>query len=72
MTIDEHVGSRIKRRRRQLELSHEDVAEGIHCSVSQLMRYEAGSTPAKPTLLFNLAGILKCKAGYFFEGVDVK
>lgn len=68
MTIDEHVGSRIKHRRRQLDLAHGDVAEFIGCSVSQLMRYEAGNTPAKPALLYDLADILRCKPSYFLEG----
>lgn len=70
MTIDEHVGSRIKRRRRQLELAHEDVAEKLGYSVSQIMRFEAGATPAKPELLVKLAGILGCKPGYFLEGAS--
>jgi len=70
MTIDEQIGAKVKKRRRQLHYDHEVAADHIGCSVSQIMRYEAGDTSLKPETLIRLAGLYGCKPGYFFEGIE--
>lgn len=70
MTIDEAIGQRAKKKRRQLKVSHEHAASWLGCSVSQVMRYEAGSSSLKPATIIQLSQLYSCKPGYFFEGIE--
>ena len=70
MTIDEHVIPH-KRRRRQLELAHEDVAEKLGIASLRLcdLRLEA---PKKPELLVKPLVFWDVSLGISFEGASGK
>ena len=59
------VFQRIKQRRKDLELSAEQVAEAIGVSRATIYRYESKDVENMPiTILAPLAKILKCSPGY--------
>ncbi len=67
--IDVHVGSRIRERRLELEISQETLADGLGLSFQQVQKYEKGTNRVGASRLQAISAILAVSIGFFFEGV---
>jgi transcriptional regulator with XRE-family HTH domain len=66
--IDQHVGGRIRARRRALALTQGQLAGALGVSEQQMRRFERGSSRLCPRHLLSLARRLRVGPGYFLEG----
>jgi transcriptional regulator with XRE-family HTH domain len=66
--VDLHVGGRIRMRRKFLNLSQQNLADGIGLTFQQVQKYERGSNRVSASMLFDIARTLKAPISYFFEG----
>lgn len=62
------IGAIIKKRRRELGMSQEKLAEALNVTYQQVQRYERGSNKLNTDNLQVIAGILQLKVTQFFEG----
>lgn len=67
---DKALGKRIRRRRTQLGLSMERVAEAVGCTYQQVQKYELGRNAIKAALVPVLAETLCVPVTWFFESSD--
>lgn len=67
--VDKHVGTCIRERRRELQISQQEISEILGVSYQQLQKYENGSNRVSAGRLFLLAHILKVDVGYFYQGL---
>ncbi len=68
--IDVHVGSRVRLRRRLLDMSQEKLGEAIGLSFQQVQKYERGSNRISASRLFALARVLDVPVGFFFDDMS--
>lgn len=66
---DLHIGKRLRRRRRLLGLSQQQLAESIGIRFQQIQKYECGANRVVASRLYELAVALNVPVGYFFEGI---
>ena len=66
--IDLHVGKRLRRRRRLLGLTQQQLAESIGIRFQQIQKYECGANRVTASKLYELARALNVPVDYFFEG----
>jgi transcriptional regulator with XRE-family HTH domain len=57
--VDVAVGARMRIRRRMLELSQTQVANGLGITFQQIQKYERGSNRVSASMLVKIAAILK-------------
>jgi len=70
--IDLHLGTRLRRRRRILGLTQQQVAEVVGIRFQQIQKYECGANRISAARLWQLAGALDVPISYFYDGlVDV-
>lgn len=67
--IDRQVGANIRMRRRLLRLSQSDLALQLGLTFQQVQKYEKGVNRVSSSVLWRLAGQLRCKVDQLFEGV---
>lgn len=67
---DIHVGKQLKIRRNMLGISQQDLAESVGITFQQIQKYESGYNRISSSRLYQLAKILDCTVGYFFEGLN--
>jgi transcriptional regulator with XRE-family HTH domain len=67
--IDDHVGKRLRRRRRLLGLTQQCLAEAIGLRFQQIQKYECGANRVTASRLFQLARALNVPTSYFFDGL---
>ncbi len=67
--FDVQVGKRLRRRRRILGLTQQQVAEAVGIGFHQIQKYECGANRMTASRLYKLAAALNVPVGYFFEGV---
>jgi len=68
--IDDHLGRRLRRRRRLLGLTQQQVAEACGVGFQQIQKYECGANRMSAARLWQLARALEVPVGYFYEGLD--
>ncbi|MDX2235451.1 MAG: helix-turn-helix transcriptional regulator [Hyphomonadaceae bacterium] len=68
--IDLHVGKRLRRRRRLLGLTQQQLAESIGIRFQQIQKYECGANRVTASRLYELSVSLNVPVGYFFEGLQ--
>lgn len=66
--IDVYIGKRLRRRRRILGMTQQQLAESIGVRFQQIQKYECGSNRITAAKLFRLASSLKVPTNYFFDG----
>ena len=66
--IDKHVGSRVRMRRKMLNLSQERLGEAIALTFQQVQKYEKGTNRISASRLQQIATILQVPVSFFFEG----
>lgn len=67
--VDKHVGACIRERRRELQISQQEISEVLGVSYQQLQKYENGNNRVSAGRLFLLAHILQVDVGYFYQGL---
>src|SRR5579871_5822833 len=67
--IDFHLGKRMRRRRRLLGLTQQQLADACGVRFQQIQKYECGANRISATRLFRIAGALEVPMNYFFEGL---
>ncbi|MEW5688203.1 MAG: helix-turn-helix transcriptional regulator [Pseudomonadota bacterium] len=67
--IDEHVGRRLRIRRKQSGLSQHALGDAIGLTFQQVQKYERGGNRISASRLYEIADFLKVPVSYFFEGV---
>jgi len=68
---DLHVGKRLRRRRRLLGMTQQQLAESIGIRFQQIQKYECGANRVTASRLHELAVALNVPVGYFFEGLNL-
>lgn len=67
---DLHVGKRLRRRRRLLGLTQQQLAESIGIRFQQIQKYECGANRVTASRLYELAVALNVPVTYFFDGLQ--
>ncbi len=68
--IDVHVGSRMRMRRRLLDMTLEGLGEAIGLTDQQVGKYERGATRTGGSRLFNFARVLDVSVGFLFDDMS--
>jgi transcriptional regulator with XRE-family HTH domain len=68
--IDQHVGLRIRLRRKELGVSQEKLAEAIGLTFQQVQKYERAANRVSASKLFEMAQALQTSISYFYEGLS--
>lgn len=68
--VDIHVGQAIRRRRRILGLSQDDLAAALGVTPQQIQKYEKALSRISASKLFMVARALKVPVAYFFADID--
>ena len=68
-TIDVHIGKRLKRLRRDRELSQTALGRAANVSFQQIQKYERGCNRISVGRLWDFCKLLDVSPTYFFEGL---
>src|ERR687893_1828604 len=68
--VDVHVGSRMRQRRKMLNVSQEKLADALGLTFQQVQKYERGFNRISASKLFDAANFLQAPVTYFFEGLE--
>jgi len=66
--IDVHLGRRLRRRRRLLGLTQQELAEACGVRFQQIQKYECAANRMSAARLWQLAEVLEAPISYFYEG----
>ena len=67
--IDTHLGKRLRRRRRLLGLTQQQLAGAVGVRFQQIQKYECGANRISAARLWQLAEALETPIAYFYEGL---
>ena len=67
---DLHVGKRLRRRRRLLGMTQQDLATQVGVRFQQIQKYECGANRMTSSRLFDLSRALNVSVQYFFDGME--
>ena len=67
--IDEHLGKRLRRRRRLLGLTQNQLATACGVRFQQIQKYECAANRMSAARIWQLAEILEVPVSYFYEGL---
>src|SRR3569832_953903 len=67
--IDVHLGRRLRRRRRLLGLTQQELAQACGVRFQQIQKYECAANRMSAARLWQLAEALEVPVAYFFEGL---
>lgn len=67
--IDIYLGRQLRRRRRLLRLTQEQIAGACGVRFQQIQKYECGANRMSAARLWRLAQALQVPVGYFFDGL---
>ena len=68
-SIDLHVGRRLRRRRRLMGMTQQQLADSVGIRFQQIQKYECGAHRITASRLFELAGALSIAVQYFYDGL---
>ncbi|WP_140983972.1 helix-turn-helix domain-containing protein [Asticcacaulis tiandongensis] len=68
--IDLHLGKRLRRRRRLLGLTQQQLALAVGIRFQQIQKYECGANRISAARLFQLAKALETPVNYFYDGLS--
>lgn len=68
-TIDLHLGKRLRRRRRLLGLTQQQLAGACGVRFQQIQKYECGANRISAARLWQLSSALEVPVGYFYDGL---
>jgi transcriptional regulator with XRE-family HTH domain len=67
--IDLHLGKRLRRRRRLLGLTQQQLAGSVGVRFQQIQKYECGANRISASRLWQLSEALEVPIGYFYDGL---
>lgn len=67
--IDVHLGKRLRRRRRLLGLTQQQLAGACGVRFQQIQKYECGANRISASRLWQLSEALEVPVGYFYDGL---
>jgi transcriptional regulator with XRE-family HTH domain len=67
--IDLHLGKRLRRRRRLLGLTQQQLAVAVGIRFQQIQKYECGANRISAARLWQLAEALETPVAYFYDGL---
>ena len=67
--IDLHVGKRLRRRRRLLGMTQQDLASQVGVRFQQIQKFECGANRVTSSRLYDLSRALNVSVQYFFDGI---
>jgi transcriptional regulator with XRE-family HTH domain len=67
--IDLHLGKRLRRRRRLLGLTQQQLAGACGVRFQQIQKYECGANRISAARLWQLSSALEVPVGYFYDGL---
>lgn len=68
--IDLHLGRRLRRRRRLLGLTQQQLGDRVGIRFQQIQKYECGANRISAARLWQLAEALQAPITYFYDGLD--
>ena len=68
--IDVHLGKRLRRRRRLLGLTQQQLAGACGVRFQQIQKYECGANRISAARLWQLSSALEVPVGYFYDGLS--
>jgi transcriptional regulator with XRE-family HTH domain len=68
--IDVHLGKRLRRRRRLLGLTQQQLAGACGVRFQQIQKYECGANRISASRLWQLSEALEVPVGYFYDGLS--
>lgn len=68
--IDVYLGKRLRRRRRLLGLTQQQLAGAVGVRFQQIQKYECGASRISAARLWQLAEALEVPVGYFYDGLS--
>ena len=68
--IDLHLGRRLRRRRRLLGLTQQQVADVVGIRFQQIQKYECGANRISAARLWQLSQALDVPISYFYDGLS--
>ena len=68
--IDLHLGRRLRRRRRLLGLTQQQLAVQVGVRFQQIQKYECGANRISAARLWELAEALSTPISYFYDGLE--
>ena len=66
---DLHVGKRLRRRRRLLGMTQQELASQVGVRFQQIQKYERGSNRVSASRLYDVARVLGVEISFFFEDI---
>jgi transcriptional regulator with XRE-family HTH domain len=67
--IDVHLGRRLRRRRRLLGLTQQQLASACGVRFQQIQKYECAANRMSAARLWQLSEVLQVPVSYFYEGL---
>ena len=67
--IDLHLGKRLRRRRRLLGLTQQQLANAVGIRFQQIQKYECGANRISAARLWQLSEALETPVSYFYDGL---
>ena len=67
--IDLHLGRRLRRRRRLLGLTQQQLADSVGIRFQQIQKYECGANRISAARLWQLSEALQAPVSYFYDGL---
>ena len=68
--IDLHLGRRLRRRRRLMGLTQQQLADSVGIRFQQIQKYECGANRISASRLWQLAEALQSPVSYFYDGIS--
>ncbi len=68
--IDLHLGKRLRRRRRLLGLTQQQLASAVGVRFQQIQKYECGANRISAARLWELSEALQVPINYFYDGLS--
>ncbi len=69
---DLHVGRRLRRRRRLLGMTQQELANLVGVRFQQIQKYECGANRMTSSRLYDLSKALNVSVQYFFDGLEAQ
>lgn len=70
LSIESHIGSKLKQRRQHLKLKQHQVAKMLGVTVQQIHKYEKGSDRLSASRLLQLSKALSISTRFFYEELE--
>jgi transcriptional regulator with XRE-family HTH domain len=68
--IDVHIGRRLRRRRRLMGLTQQELAGSCGVRFQQIQKYECGANRISAARLWRLSEALQVPVNYFYDGLS--